>query len=281
MPLLAFLLVIISAALHALWNFATKKVSGNLTVLYVGLWFACIVCLPFVVTLSWSDLAITSAYPFILATGIIHAIYFFVLSKAYEHGDISVVYPIARGTGVAGTALAAYAVLQEDVSLLGSIGILLVFIGTILIGLKDSHQQNHYRGLFFALFVGLMIMNYSVIDKLAVGIISPIVYIFSMFLLSAISLTPYILIRKRGDLLHAWQKLRRFSLIIGLGSMGTYLIILFTFRLANVSYVVAAREIGVVIGALLGVRFLNERSTPKKIAGISCIVLGLVMIKIA
>lgn len=281
MTSLAFLFVIISAFIHAFWNFSTKRVSGNISVLYIALWIACIVSIPFAVGISLSGIDILPAVPFILATGIIHAIYFFALSEAYNHGDISVVYPIARGSGVAGTALCANLLLNESISSVGCIGILFICFGTILIGFKGSYKKENYKDIFFALIVGLCIVGYSLIDKQAVGIINPVVYIFSMFLVATILLTPYILIKKRNELLRTWRKYKKFSIIIGIGSIGTYLIILFAFRLANVSYVVAARESSVAIGAIAGFIILNEKSTLRKIVGIFIIILGLIMVKIA
>jgi drug/metabolite transporter (DMT)-like permease len=278
MPLLAFLLVIASAILHALWNF-TVKVSGNLSVLCIGLWVACIACLPFVLISPAPYTAIRSAYPFVLGSGIIHGIYFFSLYKAYQHTDISIIYPIARGTGVAGTGLAAYLLLKEDISFMGGAGILLVCIGIVLVGFQNSLKQKYLKGLGFALFVGFMIVNYSIIDKQAVEMIDPVTYIFGVWLLSAVFLTPCILIKDRRELLWAWRKFKRNSIVIGVGSMGTYLVILFAYQLSHVSYVVATREIAVVIGAVLGFKFLNEKYTLKKIIGILTIVLGLIMIK--
>ena len=147
MPLFAFLLVILAAALHALWNFAAKKASGNLSVIWIGLVLATIATIPFLFFLSPEQIFVSKAWPFILATGIIHAVYFFALAKAYEHGDISVVYPISRGSGIAGTAIIAYLLLQEKISFIGASGILLISLGTLLLGLTNIHQK---RGIFFS-----------------------------------------------------------------------------------------------------------------------------------
>src|SRR4030066_1889917 len=123
MPLLAFLLTIFAAVLHALWNFAAKKASGNLSVIWIGLIITTIVLIPFLFLLSPKDIFVFKALPFVLATGTIHAFYFFFLAKAYEHGDISVVYPIARGSAIAGTAIIAFLFLQEKISFIGASGI--------------------------------------------------------------------------------------------------------------------------------------------------------------
>ncbi len=278
MPLLAFLLIILAAALHALWNFAAKKASGNLSVIWIGLAMATIAIIPFLFLLSLDQIFVLEAWPFILATGIIHAFYFFSLAKAYEHGDISVVYPLARGSGIAGTAITACLLLQEKISLTGASGISLISFGTFLLGFKNTHQK---RGIFFSLIVAILIITYSIIDKFGVSIVHPLVYIFGLTLLSTLFLTPYILINKRLELLSALKEMKKYSLTIGLGSIGTYLIILFVFQVTQVSYVVAAREISVAFGALLGVIFLKEQNSPQKMFCITCIVIGMLLIKIA
>jgi len=278
MPLFAFLLVILAATFHALWNFAAKKASGNLSVIWIGLVLATIAIIPFLFLLSPEQIFVSKAWPFVLATGIIHAVYFFALAKAYEHGDISVVYPIARGSGIAGTAIIAYLLLQEKISFIGASGILFICLGTVFLGLNNTHQK---RGIFFSLLVSVMIIAYSIVDKLGVGIIHPLGYIFGLVLLTTTFLTPYILINKQQELLSAMKNMKKYSLVIGLGSGGTYLIILFVFQMAPVSYVVAAREVAVALGALLGILFLKEQSTAQKIICIIGIVIGMFLIKLA
>jgi drug/metabolite transporter (DMT)-like permease len=278
MPLFAFLLILVAAVLHALWNFAAKKASGNLSVVWVGLAMATIAVIPFLFILSPSQILVLEAWPFVLATGIIHAVYFFALAKAYEHGDISVVYPISRGSGIAGTAIIAYLLLQEKISLIGASGILFICLGTVFLGLNNTHQK---RGIFFSLLVAAMIIAYSIVDKLGVGIIHPLGYIFGLVLLTTIILAPYLLIIKKHELLAAIKTMKRYSLIIGIGSGGTYLIILFVFQMAPVGYVVAMREVAVALGALLGVLFLKEQSSTQKIICITGIVIGMLLIKLA
>ncbi len=278
MPLFAFLLIILAAALHALWNFAAKKADGNLSVIWIGLAMAAIAIIPFLFLLSPEQIFVLEAWPFVLATGIIHAVYFFALAKAYEHGDISVVYPLSRGSGIAGTAIIAYLLLQEKISPTGASGILFICLGTVFLGLNNTHQK---RGIFFSLLVASMIIAYSIVDKLGVGIIHPLGYIFGLVLLTTIFLAPYVLISKRLELLSAFKKMKKYALIIGPGSIGTYLIILFVFQITQVSYVVAAREISVVFGALLGFIFLKEQNSTQKMFSITCIVIGMLLIKIA
>lgn len=281
MSLLVFLLIICSAFFHALWNFAAKKASGNFYVVYLSLLVAAVLFFPFLLTLSVSDIFNRRAFPYVLATGTIHAVYFFALAKAYEHGDISSAYPIARGTGVAGTALVAYFFLKEAITLSGFCGIGFISLGTLFVGWKHSQQQGFLKGLLFALLVGATITGYSIVDKLGVGIMNPVAYIFGLWIFASLWLTPYVLVYRRRELASAWRDYKKHIFIIGFGSLTTYLLILFIYKIAQVSYVVALRELAVAFGAVFGFAFLGEKTTRFKIVGIVLIVIGMMAIKMA
>jgi drug/metabolite transporter (DMT)-like permease len=281
MSLIIFLLIVCSAFFHALWNFAAKKASGNFYVLYLSLLIAALLFFPFLFTLSVSEIFNLRAFPYVFATGTIHAVYFYALAKAYEHGDISSAYPIARGTGVAGTAMTAYIFLNEAITLFGLLGIVSISIGTLFVGLKNSNPTGGFKGLLFALLVGAMIVGYSIVDKLGVGIMNPVAYIFGLWIFATLWLTPYVIICKRRELSLAWRDYKKHIFIIGIGSLVTYLLILFIYKIAPVSYVVALRELAVAIGAVLGFVFLGEKPTGFKIVGITMIVLGMMAIKMA
>lgn len=277
-----FLLVLFSAIAHSLWNFFARVVKGNMAVLWLALLIASAACFPFTLLRGWSGKSLAEAYPYMIATGIINAFYFRLLAWCYEHGEISVVYPIARGTGVVGATLLAYLLTSEHISGYGAVGIALVCTGTVLVGISGFHlgRLRMSAGLM-ALSVGAVISIYSVVDKAGVGFIDPVNFIFTKFFLAAVFLTPYVFLHHRRSLEKAMKSLKRYGLLIGLGSIGTYLIILFAFQLAKLSYIVAIREFAVVIGAMLGVTILKEQLTFKKILGISAITAGLILIKVA
>jgi uncharacterized membrane protein len=233
---------------------------------------------PFLFFLSPEEIFVREALPFVVATGVIHAIYFFSLAKAYEYGDISVVYPIARGSAIAGTAITACLLLQEKISPLGATGILLISIGVLLLGFKNIRQR---RGIFFSIATAALIVSYSINDKLGVEILHPLAYIFGLTSLTTIFLFPYIPIKRKADFSRAFNKMKKYTLIIGPGSIATYLIILFVFQMTQVSYVVAVRESAVAIGALLGMAFLKKEISRQKIFSIAVIVIGMFLIRIA
>lgn len=280
MSIFVFCLVIFTAFLHALWNFITKKVSGNLSILYISLWVASIIFFPVALFLLPSQLeTISENYIYLILTGVINASYFFTLSKAYKYGDISTVYPIARGTGIVGTAITAFFLLQEDISKLGLVGISMIFCGTLLIGLKKSIDLKHNKGVLIAPLVGLFLTLGFILDKVSVSKFNPIFYIFFMCFFSVLFLTPYILKNNYQELVHSWKNLKKYGIIIGIASMGNYLIILHLFKIASVSYIVATRELSVVIGSILGVKLLGEKMYLKKALGILCVAFGMIMIK--
>ena len=129
MKLFVFLLILLSAFTHALWNFFAKKASGNFPVLWNGLWIGNLVLLPYSLLLIINTGFPLSAMPFMVGSGVAHALYFFTLMRAYAKTDISIAYPIARGIGVGGTALVAIWLLHEVISTKGAAGILLICIG--------------------------------------------------------------------------------------------------------------------------------------------------------
>ncbi len=284
MTLSVFLLVIFSAFCHALWNFAARKAAGNLMAIWLGLWIGCAVILPgalgVIIHRGIHAMVQLTGIACIIATGLIHTVYFRLLAAAYEKGEISLVYPIARGSGIAFTAILAGLLLKEQLTLLGAIGIGLVCLGIISLG-RDAHQRvDDKKAIGLALCVGASIVAYSIVDKIGVGYIHPIVYIWSMFLIAGIGLTPLLVRRYRGQMRQVARQYIGYAVIIGVGSVGTYLMILFAFTRGPVNYIVAVREFAVVLGALAGVIFLKERLTMAKALAICVIVIGVIGIKL-
>lgn len=276
-----FGIVIFAAILHALWNFATKKISGNLAAIWIGLCASSLLMAPLAAFLLPSENATCSAIPYIIATGIIHSLYFYFIGKSYKCGAISVVYPVARGVGVCGTAITAVILLSEKISMTGGAGIFAVCCGILSIGLSEAVSSEGKQAFGYAFVVGILISSFSIVDKIGVSLTNPVIYIWAMFSIAAFCLAPVVLLKERTALREAWCGMKWASGIIGFGSVITYLLILYAFRLGNVSYAVAVREFAVVIGAALGIIFLHEKLTIPKLAGICLIMTGLILIKLA
>lgn len=275
-----FTVVLLTAVIHATWNFLTKKVAGNIGVLMFSAVTGALLLLPFALMSGVTMTEMRHALPYILGTGLVHSMYYVMLGKSYEHGEISAVYPIARGASVAGTAIVATIFLDEHITAFGIAGILTISLGAFLIGFRRA-GNTHAHSIIFALLTGATIISYSVIDKVGVGMIDPVVYAVGLFGSSALFLIPYIAWKHRPVLADVWKYKKRYCAAIGIGQAGTYLVILFVYQVAQVSYVVAVRELSVVFGALLGFRILRERVTMKKAIGIAAIAVGLMLVKIA
>lgn len=298
MTLSVFILVLISAIFHAMWNFAARKAAGNLVAMWLGLWIGCALVLPGVIgVVVYRGLPETvSAQAIIctIATGLIHGVYFRLIATGYEHGEISLVYPIARGSGIALTAILASLFFQEYLALLGSVGIGLISAGILTLSLAANKTIQDKRSIettsrfpapprviTLALSAGATIVAYSLIDKIGVRHVNPVVYIWFMFLLAAAYLTPFVVRRYGSKLGQAARQHLGYAVVIGAGSIGTYLMILFAFTMGPVGYIVAVRELGVVLGALAGMIFLKERFTIPKAIAICTIVAGIICIKIS
>ncbi len=227
---------------------------------------------------SWATTP--AAFTCIGLTVLIHAIYFVLLGRAYGQGEISVVYPIARGSGIGLTAILAHFLLGESISTTGAIGITAICLGIALVALPAWLGQRP-QGIGLALAVGITIPLYSIIDKIGVHLVPPVIYVWAMFLGTSLLLAPWVMRRGRRQILDLWQQWWRHICGIGIGAMLTYLLILFAFRLGPVGYIVAARESSIVVAAAAGVLLLGERWNRWKLAGVSAITMGLVCLRLA
>ena len=283
---LALVIVVVAAFLHAGWNFLAKKSKKKMAFIWWFLLIAVIGYLPMFLYF-WPRHAVRPAgWACIVATGILHALYFWFMGGAYERGDLSLVYPLARGSGPLLVPILAIIFLQEQLSFAGIVGISLVILGIYCIHLKSFSLVSFIEPLralrgsasVWALCTGGTIAGYSLIDKVGVGLVYPPIYIYLMFVISLLLLSPYVLVKQRAALKLEWRVNKGPVLIDGVLVLFTYLMILFAFRLSKVSYVVAAREVSIVFSAFLGIIWLKEKHASQKIVGAALIALGVVFI---
>ncbi len=292
MDTVVVLIVLSTATLHASWNFATRKSEGSLPAIWLSLLLARCLILPLAAQKMHQSFIRTVSLFYMSATAIIHALYFSLLSKAYQGGDISLVYPIARGTGVAGTAVLVLLLAIEGIKPQAAAGIIAVCAGVFLVGLghralRDRHSKP--LSIVLALLIGLTVVGYNLIDKLAVskgqagaaqpGELHPLVYICAVFLGSSLLMTPYVLVSARAQVVEAWRTQKKYIALIGPVALCTYLPILFAYQWEKASSIVAFREFSVVIVSILGITFLREKITGPKAVGIGLVTAGLILIK--
>ena len=283
---LALLIVLIAAFLHASWNLLAKKSRNKIVFIWWFLLIAAIAYLPMILYF-WPTAVISArGWTCILATGVIHALYFWLTAGAYERGELSLVYPLSRGSGPLLVPILAVLLLGEKLSILGIVGIALVIIGIYSIHLQSFSIKSTLVPLqavpksasLWAFFTGFTIAGYSLVDKIGVQAVFPPVYIYLMFAISLLLLSPVVVIRHAAAIKIEWHVNKAFILINGILVLATYLMILFAFQISKVSYVVAAREVSIVFSALFGIMALREKNAYQKIFGSVLIALGVVVI---
>jgi uncharacterized membrane protein len=270
------LLILLAAFIHASWNLFARKTGGSLTVLWLGALISTSIMIPIAIGVQMSRPFSTRGLAIALVSGCVHCAYWWSLARMYRRGDISLSYPIARGTGVLGTALGSTLILRETLSFPGAAGIACVCVGVFALGFQRRAEPVRTRVVMLALLTGLTITAYSLLDDLA-----PPVYLAIETGVGVLVLLVAGWRRLRAGAATMYRRYRRTVWIVGFGSPATYLIILFAYSRGHVGYIVAVREFSVVIAALLGARFLNEKISALRWTGIVLVAAGMVMIKMA
>jgi drug/metabolite transporter (DMT)-like permease len=288
MPLSALALVLVAALLHAFWNIVAKKADGGspfvlLTALMiVGVWA------PVGVWAGWNVVPHWGGYEWglVLASGITHLVYFRVLLRGYRLSDLTVVYPVARGTGPLVSAFGALLLLGETMQPLGVLGVFAVTGGVFLIaggpGLwaqaHDPAQRRRVQlGVGYGALTGLLIAAYTLIDGYAVkvALVSPILLDYVGNLLRIPFMLPSAL-RDRGACLAAWRRQWRHALVLGVVSPLGYVLVLYAVQIAPLSHVAPAREVSMLFAALLGGKLLGEGDRGWRLAGAGLIAAGVI-----
>jgi drug/metabolite transporter (DMT)-like permease len=282
MPILAILLLLVSAALHALWNLLLKGSNEK----YVAMgWQVIIGGILSLTVLFFTGLPPRSMWLFALASGALEAVYFVLLSYAYSGHDFSLVYPMARGAAPALLVLWAALFLREKPTLGGFLGIALIVCGIVVIGatslLQNHEGKPHLKGIAIALTVAFIISVYTLVDGFAVKHGPSLPYALSMFTLVPVLTTPFI-VRHYGwkHLAEVWVGQRLRLVALGLLGVVAYAIALFAYSFAPLNYSEAIREVSVVIGAFAGWRFLGEKMGGYRVLGAVVIFAGILLIAI-
>ncbi len=286
MPLSALALVLLAALLHATWNIAAKRAGGDhrftlltsllTSVLWLpaGLWFGW----HEVPRWGWAEWGIVSL------SAAVHLLYFNTLLKGYRVADLTVVYPLARGSGPLLTAGAAVVLLGESLSALGLAGVLAVCGGIFLIAggpalwrhTADPAQRARTRaGVRWGLLTGALIAAYSVIDGYAIKVlaIGPVLFDYACNVLRLPLQLPTML-KNRPALKQAWQTQWKHALVVATLGPLAYILVLYALQLAPLSHVAPAREISMLVAAVLGGRLLGESDRGLRLLGALCMAGG-------
>ncbi len=285
MLLSSLLLLVLAAALHAITNTLMKKSRDKIAFSWWMLTAFSVTAFPLNNKLPRVEPA---GWLIVLVSGLLEAVYFFTLTRAYTSGDLSLVYPIARGSAPLFVLLWALLFLGERPTWTGLCGIASVITGLYLINLSSLRDWSRPLHAFrspasrWALLTGVLISGYSAVDKVGVRYFHPFVYLYLILLVCWIFLSFQWLIPDRRIALMEEPRNGRLIPIIAAAVLGAggYLLVLGAMRLSPVSYVGPVREVSVVMGAWIGIRYLGEQGGSLRIAASILVVLGIGLIAI-
>jgi drug/metabolite transporter (DMT)-like permease len=279
----ALALVVCAAGLHAGWNAIAKRGGDPVVFLWLATQASTTVMLPVGGWLLASEGLPAAAVPFVLATIGLHAVYFYALGRAYAAGAYSLVYPVARGLGVALVPIVALALFDERPSTLGTAGIGLVIAGIVVLhvwpGGGAAPTASPGRALLWPVITGLTIAGYSLVDKAGVARLNPVPYM--LLLEGGCALLGLPLLRLRRDAVRRELRGWRSIVLAAVMSALAYTLVLFAFRLSKTGYVVASRELSIVLSAVIGSLWLREGRLASRLLGAAIVLAGVACIALA
>ena len=261
------------ALLHASWNALVKSSSDkSLDTALIHL-LGSVVAIPLVAMVGWPPPA---AWPFLAASLVIHVAYYTALAGAYEHGDLGLTYPLMRGLAPLLVALSATLTLGEHLSPTAWAGVLGISAGVLTLGLSQ-HAFAAPKAVRFALVNAVIIAIYTVVDALGVRVAgNALQYVSTLFLLDGWPFALIVFLRRRGAVAAYARQRWPLALVGAIASLGSYGIALWAMTRAPVATIAALRETSVLFAALLGVWFLKEVFTLRRLLG-TCAIVGGVM----
>lgn len=285
---LALALVLAAAVCHATWNLVAKKAGGGNAFVLMSAILVGIVWGPVVVWVGLQELGQWAPvhWALVLSSALIHVLYFRALLHGYAVSDLTVVYPVARGSGPLLSTLGAVVVLGETVSLLGAAGALAVVGGVFLIAggpaflrkAQDPQQRERVvSGLRWGALTGLFIAAYTVVDGYAVKVmlISPILVDYVGNVLRIPVMLPFAL-RQPTEFAKAWRTQWRPALVVAVLGPLSYVMVLYAVRMAPLSHVAPAREVSMLFAALAGGTLLGESDRLLRFVGALAMAAGVI-----
>jgi drug/metabolite transporter (DMT)-like permease len=286
----ALLLLLVAAALHAGWNLLVKQADDK----QAFTWWSLVTGLLFFVPVLLASLLLgghplpARVWPYALGSALCEAAYFVALAAAYRLADFSLAYPLARGAAPLWLALWGVLWLGEHPRPGGLLGLGAVVLGLLVVGIAPGAApvrgtaSRPWTGIAAALAVAVLISFYSVIDAAAVRFVPPLPYTALVLTLTALFVTPAVLLRHdRQTLLNEWRRHWPRILLVGPLTLISYGLVLRAYTLAPVVYAGAIREVSIIFAALAGWRWLNEPLGHRRLMGAVLICVGILVIAVA
>ncbi len=293
MPASALALVLVAGLIHASWNVLAKQAGGDARFALFTSIFLAICWAPVGIWVAWDVVPGWGWQEWLLicVTGVLHVGYYVVLLRGYRKADLTVVYPMARGSGPLLSSFVALLFFDEEASGLGIAGIAGVVLGVFLIAggpkllraAKDPlHRKRVHVGIAYGLLTGAFIASYTVVDGYAVKfmLMSPVLVDYMGNFVRLAILAPAYFTDKAAAVT-LWKQQWKYALAVGVISPVSYVLVLYAVRLAPLSHVAPAREVSMLFAAIIGGHLLKEGDQAQRLvgalfiaAGVSALALG-------
>lgn len=271
--LLATVLALSAAVLHASWNYAVKQstdrrlslwglffIAGVLSAIVLGIW----ILIDGMPNLAWR---------WVFLSGVIHVPYVLSLSRAYDRGDFSMAYPIARGGGALLAAFGGVVILRDNLSALSMIGVVVVVVGLLVLAYAGSRPT-----LIAALTVAATIGAYTLVDAHGARLSDALPYSLALTAVQAMITSTWISLTRRSEMVSTLRSNWKVLTAGAIASTAAYSMVLIAVQYAPVGYVAALRESSVVLAAFAGWRLLDEGDHRRRIFSASIVLTGLVLL---
>ncbi|MBI28884.1 MAG: hypothetical protein CFH21_00293 [Alphaproteobacteria bacterium MarineAlpha5_Bin11] len=270
-----FIIVLFAALCHASWSLAIKSHRESLTIMGMTSITEIIVFLPLV---FFVPLPSAQIWFFILISVALHGLYRLVVVYSYQFGDLSFVYPIARGGSALLITLITFLLLIDEISIMGLLGIFTVCIGIFLISRSQKKFINK-KAFILAVITSILIATYSLIDGIGVRKSeNGLSYIFWMLLLNGVPVLIYILLKKKK----VWPNISKDILFngfsAGLLAILSYGLVVWSMQHLEIAYVSSIRESSIVIATFMGVFLLGEKAAAKRVISSMIVLLGVTIL---
>ena len=285
MPLTTVALLVFAAVIHSSAHVALKRANDKLAFTWWELLAIVVAYSPSVLTARWDWPS--KVWLVMIGSAVAEAAYFYATSRAYTLGDLSVTYPLARGSAPLFITLWAVVFLRERPSAVGYAGIVTIAAGLFLVNLPGWRDVTRpLRGLAqpasrWALAAGFCISIYSALDKVGVRFVSPLLYLYLVLVVTWLAMTPRWWLARQTDALAAeWRKNKWGAIYAGIAVVAAYTLALAAMQRSPVSYVGSVREMSVVLTAWIGATFLGEGKTALRVTASALVVVGIVLIAV-
>ena len=280
MSAFALALVLAGAFCHAWWNLILKRTGGGTGFFLLFSGFSAVLLTPIALIVWWIEQPVMGwpQFGMMALSAFLHLMYFLALDHGYKHGDLSIVYPLARGTGPVLTLIGAMLLLGERPGIVAIGGALLIACAVLMLvgDPRRLRESGNARGVGFALLTGCLIASYTLTDKqsVAVLLIPPIIFDWGANTMRWLLLTP-IALRNRAGIREAWQKYRKEALYVAVLSPLSYILALTAMKFTPVSYVAPAREVSILFATVMGAKVLAEADAGRRLTAACLMIAGL------